>query len=72
MTTYQQHTPTCPHCGHAMNTDEMLAVDRVDLFGLAPREESEAIKCPVCDKEYWVMGGYNPHYTSAFSYEELE
>ena len=68
---YQQHTPTCPHCGHAMTYDEMIAAS-VDLFGLVPREESEAIECPVCDKEFWVKGGYNPHYTSAFSYEELE
>jgi len=36
------------------------------------REGSTTVKCPLCDAEYWVKGGYVPHYTSAFSEEELE
>jgi uncharacterized protein with PIN domain len=43
-----------------------------NLFSLAHNEERAAIECPVCDKEYWVQGGWKPHYTSAFAEEELD
>ena len=71
--THQQPTPTCPHCGHAMDHDDMLSTVNpgVDLFALAPREDTECITCPSCDQDYWVHGGYRPHYTTAFSQEEL-
>lgn len=68
-------TPVCPHCGHAMDTDEMLygrPTCEEDLFALAPNEGTAAIECPACDKHFWVQGGYTPHYTTAFSEEELE
>jgi len=42
-----------------------------DLWALAPQEGRAVIECPGCDKEYWVKGGYQAHYTSAFSEEEL-
>lgn len=73
LTTHNTHHapyPTCPHCGYEMNTDDMLA-NEDDLFALAPSENSAAVKCPQCDNEYAVLGGYKPHYTSAFSIEEL-
>ena len=73
--THRQPFPTCPHCGHAMNTDEMLygsPTCDADLFGLAPAEGQAAITCPACDLEYWVQGGYQPFYTSAASEEELD
>ena len=69
----RQPTPVCPHCGHVMNTDEMQNDygHSVDLFALAPMEDTAVIKCPVCDEEYCVKGGYTPHYTSAFTEDEL-
>lgn len=67
---FQAPAPTCPHCGHALNSDEMNE-QKADLWAAAQHEFSECVKCPVCDLEYWVKGGYVPHYTSAFSEEEL-
>ena len=64
-------SPTCPHCGHEMDTEDMQSETSVDLFALAPREESAAIQCPACDLEFWVKGGYIPQYETAFSEEEL-
>jgi len=54
-----------------MLPDDMLAQD-VDVFAMAPQEERHPLKCPACDKEFWCEGGYSPHYTSAFSEEELQ
>ena len=71
--TYQTPYPTCPHCGHQLNDDEMYCseVSDADLWALPSREERTTIVCPSCDTEYWVEGSYIPHYTSAFSEEEL-
>lgn len=73
--TYEQPTPTCPHCGYVMSCDDMVRMAHTplepDLFGLAVREEREAVTCPSCDTEYWVQGGYKPHYTTAFAEGEL-
>lgn len=70
--TFQQSSPTCPHCGYALDTDDMLSdFSDADLFAIAPNDESADVTCPQCDKEYAVQGGYRPHYTSAFSHEEL-
>lgn len=70
--TFRTNTPTCPHCGYAMDTDDMLSCcGNVDLFALAPDEGRECIKCPSCDAEYWVQGSYAPRYTSAFFEEQL-
>lgn len=72
--TFHKQSPTCPHCGHELDADEMLygapTCDE-DLHALAPNEGRAVVKCPACDREYWVEGGYVPHYTSAFSEEEL-
>lgn len=71
---HQQPTPTCPHCGHALDTDEMLfgkPTCEEDLFALAPDEGTTVIQCPACDLEYWTKGGFTPHYTSAAAEEEL-
>lgn len=62
---------TCPHCQHKLDTDEMLALD-FDAFALAPNEGREAMTCPACDQEFWVQGGYIPHYTTAFAEELLD
>lgn len=71
--TQQQTTPTCPHCGHALHYDEMQTSDvtDADLFALAAEEGTATICCPVCDTEYWVKGGYQPHYTSSAAEEDL-
>ena len=72
--TFETPAPTCPHCGHELDTDEMLYSKPTcdeDLFALAPNEGRAVIECPRCDQQYWVSGGYKPHYTSAFSEEEL-
>ena len=72
--TFQQPTPTCPHCAHAMNVDEMIYGEptcEADLFALAPEEGRTDIKCPACDEFYWVKGGFKPHYTSAYAEEDL-
>ena len=70
--TFQQPHPTCPHCGYMMDTDDMYSLTvGEDLFALAPDEGQTCVNCPRCDAEYWVKGGYMPHYTSAFSEEEL-
>lgn len=73
--TYRTAHPTCPHCGHELDHDEMhisFGASTSDLYALAPDEDEAVVKCPRCDKEYAVKGGYTPHYTSAFSIEELE
>ncbi|MBS6362806.1 hypothetical protein [Burkholderia sp.] len=70
--TYERGAPTCPHCGHEMDSDEMCA-HHEDLFALAPDEGRAEIKCPdiLCGKTYHVQGGYLPHYTSAIDEDEL-
>ena len=55
-TLYHMPQPTCPHCRHAMDTDDMQSCSTVDLFALAPNEGRECIKCPACDLDYWVQG----------------
>lgn len=72
---FKRPHPTCPHCGHEMDDDEMQygpPTCSEDLYALAPNEGTAAIECPACDTQYVVQGGYTPHYTSAFSYEELQ
>lgn len=69
--THKQPTPVCPHCGHDFTTDEMTDVHDVDLFAIAHLEDTDVIQCPHCDKDFWVKGGYTPHYTSAFAEELL-
>jgi len=72
--TFQTAHPTCPHCGHELDHDEMLygkPTCEEDLYALAPNEGSTVVQCPRCDQEYAVQGGYKPHYTSAFSLDEL-
>lgn len=63
--------PKCPHCGYAMDADDMMKCRDVDLFALAPREENAEVNCPSCNAVYWVSGGYTPHYTSAVSEDLL-
>ena len=68
-------SPTCPHCGHEMDSDEMnygKPTCDEDLWALAPNEGRAVIECPACDQQYWVQGGYRPQYTSAFSEDELD
>jgi predicted nucleic acid-binding Zn-ribbon protein len=71
---FQTPHPTCPHCGHELDDDEMLygkpTCDE-DLYALAPNEGSAVVQRPRCDQEYAVKGGYRPHYTSAFCLDEL-
>lgn len=68
-------TPVCPHCGYAMNPDDMSSAPtdscQTNLFDIAPAEESTSTTCPACDGAYWVKGGYQPTYTTAFAEEEL-
>lgn len=69
--TYNTPRPTCPHCGYMLTHDDMMDAGESDLFGLAHREDRTHLACPKCDQGFWVQGGYTPHYTSAFSEEEL-
>jgi len=70
--TFQRSRPTCPHCGHMMTTDEMVDYDGdEDLFAMAPDEHTDSIECPRCKRDYWVRGGFKPHYTSAATEDEL-
>lgn len=72
---FRKPHPTCPHCNHEMDHDEMhysAPTCDEDLYALAPYEGTAVIECPSCDKQYVVQGGYTPHYTSAFSHEELQ
>lgn len=68
--TFRRPHPTCPYCGHKQNHDEMVECV-TDLFRLVIEEDRTVVQCPGCDQEYWVLGGYAPNYTSAFSEEEL-
>lgn len=73
---YKTSAPQCPHCDHAFTYDEMLddkgaPNGETDLFSLAPMEERRAVECPVCDREFWLEGSYEPRYTSAFAEEDL-
>jgi uncharacterized protein with PIN domain len=70
--TFERPTPTCPHCGYQMDSDDMLSTQKgIDVFAMAPNETTELLTCPSCDKEYWVQGGYYPTYTSAIAEELL-
>lgn len=69
--TFEQPRPVCPHCGRPLSMDDMLEAKGVDLFALATAEGREAITCPSCGDEFWVKGGYTPHYTTAFAEEDL-
>ena len=70
--THEQDRPTCPHCGYALNDDDMgSGFCEISLWNMAPQEDTATVTCPQCDKEYWVRGGYRPHYTSAFAEELL-
>lgn len=72
--TFERKRPTCPHCGHMLDEDEMnygKPTCDEDLWALAPEEGRAVVECPACDQQYWVQGGYRPQYTSAFSEEEL-
>ena len=77
--TYERITPTCPQCGHEMTDDEMSSNQYVDgddgddLWALAPEEGRTKVVCPsvLCEKPYYVQGGYRPQYTSAISEDEL-
>lgn len=70
---FETPLPTCPHCGYALDHDDMASGfgSMNDLYAIAPQEETAVIHCPQCDQEYAVRGGYKPHYTSAFSLDEL-
>lgn len=73
VSTFQTDYPKCPHCGYELDPDDMNSqFSEVDLWALAPREESATVQCPQCDKEYAVRGGYRAHYTSTFTMDELD
>lgn len=65
----------CPHCDHQFTLDEMAFVTCETyscLFDIAHNEDTAVIECPVCDKEFWVKGGWQPEFTTAFAEEEFE
>ena len=70
-TQYNEGAPQCPSCSYAMTSDDMLNQSEANLFDIAPNEDRAAVKCPSCDIEYWVQGGYRPTYTTALAEEEL-
>lgn len=64
----------CPHCQHNFTSDEMCEFATEEgtfLYDLAHREDVESMECPVCDKSFWVRGGWHPTFTTAFAEEEL-
>ena len=67
---YKRPKVYCPHCDHEFHTEEMISC-AVDLFALAPNEETACIECPVCDGEFWVKGSYWPEYSTAIAEELL-
>lgn len=69
--TFQRPAPACPHCGHELNDEEMGFASQDDLWRLAIEGGAAVVECPICDQEYWVKGGYKPHYTSALAEEDL-
>lgn len=69
--TFRRPAPTCPHCGHELNDEEMGFASQDDLWRLAIEDGAAVVECPICDQEYWVKGGYKPHYTSALAEEDL-
>lgn len=74
MTDQRNSTPTCPSCGYALMTDDMLGrvnTECSDLFALAPAEGRTAIDCPVCGVTYHCQGGYEPFYVTALDEDDL-
>lgn len=69
--TFKTPTPICPHCSHVYTIDEILQDDLVDIYGIAHAEGLAVIECPVCDQEFFVKGGYNPHFSTAVAEELL-
>jgi len=71
--------PVCPHCGHEMTDDEMSGNryvegdDGDDLWALAPQEGRTKVVCPnvLCEKPYFMRGGYTPKYTTAINEDDL-
>jgi uncharacterized protein with PIN domain len=71
--THHTPHPKCPHCGYELDTNEMLMAEVTDrdLYEVAVNEEAAPLKCPACDHDYWVRGGYTPHYTAAWTEFDL-
>ena len=69
-THFRTAAPTCPHCNHEMDDDEMLA-DPAELFAAAPDESQHEITCPACDQAFHLRGGYTPFYTTAIDEDDL-
>lgn len=67
---FEKPVVTCPHCDHEFTSDEMNESD-VDLWALAPNEETTPLQCPACDSDFFVKGGYKPLYSTAFAEELL-
>lgn len=53
-----------------MDHDDMVDAAE-DVFAAAVNEQRLPVTCLLCDAQYWLQGGYSPHYTTAFSEEEL-
>lgn len=76
---YLKPAIVCPHCGHEMTDDEMganhyaVGSDGDDLWALAPEEGRTKVVCPsvLCEKPYYVQGGYVPQYTTAIDEDDL-
>lgn len=68
---YQKQRVCCPHCNHEFDDDDMND-STIDLWAIAPSEESAVIQCPACDFDFWVKGGYRPQYSTAFAEEEFQ
>lgn len=72
-TTYRTPTPVCPHCGYAMDHEDMNSCESSEyLPDIAPTEQTASAQCPICEANFWIRGGYTPHYTTAFAEEELQ
>lgn len=67
--TFQRDYPNCPGCGYELDGHDMDS--HLDLYDLAHAEDSKEIECPKCDAKYWVLGGWKPHFTTAWAEEDL-
>lgn len=67
---FEKQEVICPHCEHEYTADEMNECGK-DLWELARSEEITDLKCPACDKEFFVKGSYYPRYTTSFAEEDL-
>jgi len=59
----------CPHCHYVLDDDDMHRQD-IDLWALAPREETADIDCPICGEHFYISASYTPDYQTFLTEDE--